>query len=114
MAENEIKKPKKLELTKDEITILSNLFTSYKNRYGKNADTGFKAGDKVKLNVDKILANPIIKRVKYKNFVKKNRDTIFTLEKVKGGNNTVFTFAECDDKKLIKWHFSIDEIIKID
>nr|DAI07973.1 MAG TPA: hypothetical protein [Caudoviricetes sp.] len=114
MAENEIKKPKKLELTKEEVTILSNLFEVYKARKHKNVDTGFKEGDKVKLNVDKILSHPIVKRIKYKNFVKNNRDTVFTLENVKGGNNTVFTFAECDDKKLIKWHFNIDDLIKID
>lgn len=114
MAENEIKKPKKLELTKDEITILSNLFEVYKARKHKNVDTGFKEGDKVKLNVDKILSHPIVKRVKYKNFVKNNRDTVFTLENVKDGDNTIFTFVECDDKKLIKWHFNIDDLIKID
>lgn len=114
MGKNDIKQPKKLELTKDGITILSNLFEVYKARKHKNVDTGFKEGDKVKLNVDKILSHPIVKRIKYKNFVKNNKDTVFTLENVKDGDNTIFTFAECDDKKLIKWHFNIDDLIKID
>lgn len=74
----------------------------------------FKAGDKVKLNADLILSRDIGKRKKYRNFVKRNKDTIFTLEDLKKPSPIVFTFKECDDKSEIKWHFNVDELIKVD
>ncbi len=81
----------------------------------KEVKWDFSAGDKVKLNVDKILNREIGKRVKYRNFVKRNKDTIFTLENISDkDNHLTYTFAELDDKKEIKWHFVVDELILVE
>ena len=81
----------------------------------KGIEWNFSAGDKVKLNVDKILNRKIGKRVKYRNFVKRNKDTIFTLENISDkDNHLTYTFAELDDKKEIKWHFVVDELILVE
>ena len=75
----------------------------------------FYAGDKVRLNVDKILNRKIGKRIKYRNFVKRNKDTIFTLENIGDtDNHLTYTFSELDDKKEIKWHFTVDELILVE
>lgn len=75
----------------------------------------FSAGDKVKLDADKILNRKIGNRIKYRNFVKRNKDTVFTLESISDkDNHLTYTFAELDDKKEVKWHFNVDELILVE
>lgn len=110
---------KKITNVKSEISELLMTMQDIKDRNSPTKEeSGFKPGGKVKLDVERILSHPLLQRIKFRNFVKRNRDKVFTLEHTEGTlkeSDRFFTFEELSDKGAnCKWIFDTGDLIKVE
>lgn len=73
-------------------------------------------GTKVKLNIDKIKAHPMWKRMRegYKDFVNKGVDKIFTVEYDKGKENNPSLVCLKEDTNTPKWLFFVGDLVIVE
>lgn len=85
--------------------IMEDLSTVHKIKEAIAGDWPFKQGDKVKLDMKKIKAEPDYDRKLplYRQFCEKNAEQVFTVEYIDGMNPSVVCLAE--DESTPKWFF---------
>ena len=66
-------------------------------------------GEKVKIDVDKILSRKVELNSKYLNFITENKNNIMTVKNV---NNVVHDIVTLEENEL--WMFHISELIKVE
>lgn len=72
-------------------------------------------GKKVKLDVDKILSRKLSVADRFRKFLLKNRDVVFTaVDTKKGTKFTGITYELAEDSSPVKWLFYTDDLIAIE
>ena len=72
-------------------------------------------GKKVKLDVDKILSRKLSVADRFRKFLLKNRDVVFTaVDTKKGTKFTGIAYELAEDNSPVKWLFYTDDLIAIE
>ena len=72
-------------------------------------------GKKVKLDVDKILSRKLSVADRFRKFLLKNRDVVFTaVDTEKGTKFTGIAYELAEDSSPVKWLFYTDDLIAIE